>query len=231
MFLRIAQKIPGIHLYEYLVVENVCYVVNPKAASSSLRKAFARYASAAFKNKDLSYSDITYFGSMEKIKKVSIDRYIFTVIREPERRIYSCWEQKVNRRDSSGYRFLNQYFLFYYPAIRFGQSFDNFISAVSWIPDFLSEKHFMSQSNAVGVDYIRYSKIYVLEDIDLLSNDMKSMLPSFSIGNPENVTGSSVIGVSLNSKEVIQQRYRPDFDLYNSIKNSRFSDNQPLAKL
>lgn len=217
VFFRIAQKIPGIHFYEYVVWEGVCYVVNPKAASSSLRKAFEKCAIETSGNIDKSFRDITYFGSIKSIRRLSGIKFIFTIVRDPTSRIVSCWEQKVNRRDPAGFRFLNQYFFFYYPVIRFGQSFSRFMSAISRISDRFSEKHFMSQCKVVGYGEIPYSKLYTLENINKISDDLAPIVPYFSLDSIENVTGSSATNLCDDTKRLIRARYRQDFELYESL--------------
>jgi len=215
---RIAQKVPGIHFYEYIVWERVCYIVNPKAASSSLRRAFMESALEPSVN-NKSFREIRHFGSIKDVNRLPGIEFTFTVIRDPEKRIFSCWEQKVNRRDHAGFRFLNQYFFFYYPFIKFADPFSRFIAAVNRIPDRFSEKHFMSQCEVVGYGKIPYSKIYTLDKINEISNDLQRFIPGFSLGMLENVTGSNPSGLSEDTKEVIRVRYKRDFELYDTLSS------------
>ncbi len=215
-FYIVAQKIPGIHFYEYILHENVCYVVNPKVASSSIRLAFLKIN--AFQSEDAnSINEQRYFASPRRLKKLAKNYFIFCLLRDPEQRILSCWEQKINRKDRAGFRLFNQYFLMYFPFIRYGLTISKFVDVVGKIPDWLSEKHFMSQVEVLGCDRIDYSRIYTLNHIDDLSAEIGAFIPGFTLDEVRNATGADRVEIDEATRNVIRSRYKRDFELFNRL--------------
>ena len=215
-FYIVAQKIPLIHFYEYILHENVCYVVNPKVASSSIRLAFLKI-NASQSEPASSINEQRYFASPRRLKKLAKNYFVFCILRDPEHRILSCWEQKVNRKDRTGFRLFNQYFLWYFPFIRYGQSVSKFVDVVGKIPDWLSEKHFMSQVRVLGCDQIDYSKVYTLNRIGDLSAEIGELIPGFTLDEVGNATSADRVEIDEVTRKVIRSRYKRDYELFNSL--------------
>ena len=142
----------SVNLPVYIVIKSkkLVYIVNSKAACSSIKKALIE----SDLSKELvvdNYSDIHKYSKKfgyqkNKITKKETAFYFFTFVRNPFKRIVSLYVNKFEDREKivkSGYF---QYKNYMGGIIDQNITFNSFVKIVSNIPDKFSERHFISQS-------------------------------------------------------------------------------------
>jgi dermatan 4-sulfotransferase 1 len=128
---------------------NIGYIAVPKAASSSIRNAIRLQAAAHyFPGRDFSRSEmkervdpkIHYSTTAATLRDRPRDPYLFSFVRNPFTRLYSCYRDKVinavQRKEACT---LAKY------GISFGMTFNEFVEQICTLPDDRSDQHFRSQ--------------------------------------------------------------------------------------
>lgn len=96
------------------------------------------------------------------------------ILRDPLERLHSCWKQKISSERDPGLF----YFIQYYPLLHPGMSFLAFLKAISKLPVWAHEKHFIPLTYFLNdMNNMRYSFIET-KDLDwklstLLRNDAR----------------------------------------------------------
>jgi hypothetical protein len=133
------------------------------------------------------------------------DYTIFTCIRDPIKRLLSCYNDKIVTK-------------FYQPFNKFGleknMDFDQFIQTISALPHNKCDGHFRSQSHFLysGKNFIPH---YVLR-LEDLEEDVGKLMKQVGVEKYDLFNFRSTkhnIVVSETTKTIIQDRYYQDFDL------------------
>ena len=182
IFFTLLQKIPGICLYQLVMLNENCVIVMvPKCGTRSIRDALL-HVKFGKKNqcfnamkKNMMTAPFYKFVTLSKVKKIAQTKSVYVVHREWDERLKSCWRQKIEMQES--------YFYFwqYYPLLRPGMSFSSFEKRVKSIPEHFREKHFMS--------YAELYSIPELERIDLCSLD-NFLNEKFGVSYASNTTNA-----------------------------------------
>ena len=153
------------------------------------------------------------FYSFKKYRKFSRDKVAHLVIRNPYERIYSCFLDVVTNKnvmyeDPSG---LTNFF-----GIKSEISFDEFLKKVVKLPDYLSDRHFRSQSF-----YLQKGVEEVLGRIEvtLLENYNKKTGEKASKLNTNNKKIPQEILQKLKKSNAFKKRFSKDINMYQDIKN------------
>lgn len=179
------QKVPGINLVEYLPVGPVCYVVNPKAASRTIIHSLVKWKTGIGGHSDDFYWSHVEICSARKFRRQVVGLELFTVVRDEEDRLFSCWKDKLQSRDNRG-RIKQQYFVFYWPFLYYGMDYECFRRRIAIIPNWLSEKHFMSQQTWLRIGTCDYAKVFSVDDLGECQSWLAARLPGFKLGEKLN---------------------------------------------
>ena len=197
--------------------DNLGYIQIPKVASSSIHIALVSHvtgtdASTFEKHqlKEFSNAHSTHL-RQEIIRNNHPDTFIFSFVRDPYARIYSCYKNKVSKPNLKKN-------IFACHNINLDDTFDTFVEKICDIPDIESDRHFRSQSWFLmnGTNLIP-DFVGKLENMD---TDWATLSDRFNLPTiPHvNTTAKTSYVMSARNKSLIQQRYSDDF------KN--FYDNQ-----
>jgi hypothetical protein len=128
---------------------NIGYIAVPKVASSSIRNAIRSQAAAHyFPGREFSRSEmkervdpkVHYSTTAATLSNRTRTPYLFSFVRNPLTRLYSCYRDKVvNAAQSKEICTLAKY------GISFGMTFNEFVEQVCTLPDNRSDQHFRSQ--------------------------------------------------------------------------------------
>lgn len=135
--LRVLEKLPGINLVQTIDIRGYRFLMTPKVCSRTLRDVCLAENGIDTSKKNMGWKFIRYHTRKRYAETVSGRDVI--VVREPLKRLHSCWKQKV--RDSD--RGFNFYFAQYWPKLKSGQSFLEFLEGISKISTAKCEKHFI----------------------------------------------------------------------------------------
>ena len=188
------------------------YLVNSKAACTSIKKAIID--DLGYHIKDGENPHHFDFQNGERVfESTNLKGYkIFTVVREPIKRIESLYLNKFKQFD------LIQAQGFYYQGylgdiFPLNLSYEDFVKIVCDTPDYYADRHFVSQSYLIdkaqkmfnsNIDY------YQLEDIqsfDLLKNNFELIINSNSNRSDKTLDKSSLADCS----NLLTERYKQDF--------------------
>lgn len=212
--LRVVQKIPGFHLVEYVDFEDFVVIINPKVGSRTVLLERIRLAGGDITRPE-EYDKHTHFTTKSKFVDMSKKRPVYGFVRDPFARLHSCWKQKLYHEDSA-FRLFGQYFIMYWPYLRHNMSFENFINNVIKIPDFLSEKHFMSQSRLLLINKASYKAIVPIEQMGIVFNEWRRL--NSNIREPEHQNRTEALDYStlnyIDLKRLIDNKYADDLNLY-----------------
>jgi hypothetical protein len=143
----------------------VCYVVNPKAACSSIQVALTQLATGT-QIRDLRHNHplVARF-RRTSIRQVPASCFCFSFVRHPVERVISLYKEKFLRVRQERSPF--EYDGYLRGLFKLADEFDEFCRKVANIPDRIADRHFVSQTfwfdNICGV---RPQHIARLEDID-----------------------------------------------------------------
>lgn len=212
------KRIPqGIVCHPYKFI----YFPVPKVACSSMKILIAQLC-------ELEQKSCPHIIDFEFVSAQHLDNYpdyhCFTVVRNPWDRLVSCYKDKIhhfsetnNGRLFLGFKRYNQIFRVkaFYPKM----PFDQFVKAVSLIPDRLSDEHFRSQTRLIGTPKgsLTVTKVAKLENLNL---DLADIFTTLNIPNIEiaktNQTNPAQYRDYYNSrlKNIVARRYRSDIEIF-----------------
>lgn len=203
------------------------YIQNYKVGTRSIRQALTLYliqqesGSSEFKT---TFDDLTDdmvekcdkehsgFHLPADIKKRWPDYFIFSFVRHPLSRLYSCYSDKVVDAAKRGGRF---------PFAPWGvtpeTTFDEFVKIVAATPDHKSERHFRSQTWFLSENGRLITDF--IGKIENFQEDWKELQNRFELPSPPHNNrssgGKSDPGshFSRESRNLAVERYRRDFEL------------------
>lgn len=195
------------------------YISIPKCASSSIRNLLTQHQQEHSKpTENQSAADLKFCAKTSlspwQIIKLREEFYLFSFVRNPLSRLYSCYRDKVvnaeQRRDRctlSPYR------------IHFGMSFDEFVSRVVEIPDKFADQHFRSgcsflvHKGELLVDYVGKLEQFN-KDWEVISSKFNLPMPT----QTKRVSGPTVtltdIPISPTVLTMVIKRYGNDLDTF-----------------
>jgi dermatan 4-sulfotransferase 1 len=188
----------------------LAYIPIPKVASSSTRRLMNNRQGQTKPSPDPAKTSL----SISQLLRLKDEYFLFSFVRNPLTRLYSCYRDKVVNAETRQKRCtLSPY------RIHFGMTFDDFIRRVIQIPDKPADQHFRSLSSFLVhngellVDYIgKFENI--ADDWEVISTRFGLSLP------PRNkrVSGSKVsmedIPLSTASLELVITHYAQDLDTF-----------------
>jgi len=196
--------------YWYLPEDNLGYIQIPKVASRSIRIAFMTHvsgedASGFSKEQQQAFAKRHSAHVAQKdIRKQTPDAFIFSFVRHPYERIWSCYKNKVSNP-------VSEKNIFACHNISFKDSFDTFVDKICDIPDTEADRHFRSQSwflmngNQRLIDFVGR--------LENMNDDWETLRQRFNL--PEiphhNATSQTSVSLSERNKKLLQQRYHNDF--------------------
>jgi len=217
---RFLQKIPGININQFLAINKILFIVNPKVGSSSVIFSMLKsYLAKENVSRSDFYKHVSFSGSKKLQRKSLESNFNFAITRDPFSRLYSCYKQKILLDDAP--RHTKNYFFQYYPLIKREQNFGDFVKAVYTIPDYLSEKHFMSQSRILNYykNTFNINKLYKISNLSFLEEDLKHefsanfQLEKRNLSSKKNIDLSEVYDEELIS--LVYKRYQDDINNFN----------------
>jgi hypothetical protein len=211
------------HVWE-IPSAKACYIQNYKVATRSIRHAIARHILKE-QNDIREYDQIplelvrqldkkvSSFYTPAKIRKLYPEHYIFTFVRDPLARLYSCYSNKLI--DAHRKNMPNRFAHF---GITPENSFDEFVRIVADIPDKNADRHFRSQHWFVN-DGDKDITDYVGK-LENLREDWQYLIDKF--GFPELPHKNKSLKKTANPREhysseiykIAQERYRQDIEQF-----------------
>lgn len=205
-----------------LLDRNVGYIPVPKVASSSIRNTLRTYAAeACYKDVPVSRSEmkatvdrkIHYSTTTKKLLNHRARPFLFSFVRNPLSRLYSCYRDKVvNAASLRDQCTLSDY------GIHFGMTFNQFVARVAELPDDQSDQHFRSQHK-----FVTYQETLVVDYLgkfENFENDWAYIGSRYGISLPSRtrrVSGPSVAAVELPLDFAVAtralKRYEEDIEL------------------
>lgn len=122
----------------------VCYVVNPKVASSSILVALSELATGKPVGEYWHNHPAIVPFRRTSYRSVPADYFRFSIVRHPADRIVSLYRQKFLRRRLESAPF--EYERYLGGLILLADNFETFCAKVARIPDRIADRHFISQS-------------------------------------------------------------------------------------
>lgn len=189
---------------------NIAFIPNPKVANQSIKLAIAKKLDPNFKG-DQHLANWQY-NSNRNLNKFT--GFKFGFIRNPLARLYSCYTQKI----VLSARTYNQPILFWrYGNIFFKEmSFEDFIMAVSRIPDWYSDIHFRSQYH-----YFYYKQSLLVDYLGKFENiksDWRTINSYCEIGELPHLNSSRrsnwQSAYTKNTASIAMQRYKTDIEKF-----------------
>lgn len=228
---KIVLGIFGIRLIDpivifYLKENNTFYPIISKSGCSSIKLDLIRMYNKEFssgfpKIHQVDPSKITNkmveqykFNNLRSYLNFSKGKNICLIIRNPYERFYSCYldiikEKNIMYNQSFG---LHKIFDF---------SFDKFLSIIYLTPDYLSDRHFRSQSfyfSQKVQKVINKSEVLLLEDF--MNNKTNSLAPIIKLNSNKQVIPKKVLH-KLKKQNTFKKRYKSDILLFEQVKNQR----------
>lgn len=146
-FLRLFEKIPGVCLLQVADFGEYKILLLPKVGTRSIRDALIlnHYPNSEDIIRSRAWDHINYYtrrGLGRKLNDTNTKLIVF--LREPEKRIESCWRQKISNPEG-----IFPYFLFYFPYLYPRMPYSKFVTRILKIPAPFMEKHFMPISYVI----------------------------------------------------------------------------------
>lgn len=193
---------------------NLCYVRNPRVASTSLSFAMLRSQYPKLKDFDISDEQINFLTDVNLRHDVSEDEKhatFFTAVRNPFSRIVSVYREFFEgpRED-----FIYEDYLF--GVLTRDLSFEEFIQRLQLIPDILKDQHLIPQ-NALLRYYDRkkiYVRIFKLEDQEELSKFLSAFQLRLVSKNQSPVAYDYRRYYDNESLAIIYRLYSTDFSVF-----------------
>lgn len=178
----------GDYRMQALETKDFLFIPIPKCASSTLMSTFG----------------LTRWPHPQISEVARIEKFTFTVVRNPYSRLLSCWNGWVRKKQNSR--------LFRLPGISFGMSFPNFIRAVVKLPNHLHDQHFIPAS-----EILRASNVDFICHVETLSKDWEALASHIEVphlGSNKAVTGVGSEFLKWFDSETLQlvnSKYLDDF--------------------
>lgn len=190
--------------------DNLGYIQIPKVASSSIHIALTSHltgqdAANFGKQKLHAFSDShSEHVTQASIRKEHSGVFIFSFVRHPYERIYSCYKNKVGEPNIKRN-------IFDCHGINFDDNFDTFVEKICDIPDIESDRHFRSQSWFLMNDSILIPDF--VGKLENVASDWATLIQRFNLPPlPHiNTTPKTKNVLSKRNKLLIQKRYHDDF--------------------
>jgi hypothetical protein len=195
------------------------YISIPKCASSSIRNHLTQYQQQnAQITKGLDQSGLKFCARISlfphQVNQLREDYYLFSFVRNPLTRLYSCYRDKVVNAEKKKDRCsLSPY------GIHFGMSFDAFVTRVVEIPDKYADQHFRS-----ACSFLMYKGELVVDFVgkfERFNEDWEVIASQFGLpapGKTKRVSGPSTglkdIPISPSVLEMVIERYANDLDAF-----------------
>jgi dermatan 4-sulfotransferase 1 len=188
----------------------LAYISIPKVASSSTRRLLNERQGQTKSGPNPARTSL----SISQLLRLRDEYFLFSFVRNPLTRLYSCYRDKVVNAESRHKRCSFSPY-----RIHFGMTFDGFVSRVVQIPDRSADQHFSSLSSFLVhdgellVDYVgKFENI--TEDWEVISTRFGLLLPT----RTKRVSGPRVsledIPVSAASLALVITHYAQDLDTF-----------------
>ena len=205
----------------------LCYFSIPKVGSSTVKRYLIEhgYANLSLDGKEIGMSNIHGypFPRADAAGILELKGFTkFAVVRDPYRRIWSCYVDKIVRNRENG-RALHPGFERYnrlsgLRVFHLEMDFPSFLRSVSRIPDWMADGHFRSQHRFIAshAGKLMLDRIIRLEEMDAEMRSMTSLL-GIPEWNPPNINPSKAGKLAFEWTDaeirIVNHRYRADFDL------------------
>lgn len=206
----------------------LAYVSTPKVASNSIRGLIRRRQARILFNHDGSIRidkevkekldrKIKRSVKPSQIEKLKEGLYLFSFVRNPLARLYSCYRDKVvNAENRRSHCTLSPY------GINFGMSFEEFVFRIADIPDTKANDHFRSLHTFLT--YQGNSFVDYVGKLEHFNEDWQPLKEKFGLNCPQTdkrnqrVSGPPVsfeaLPYTMETAEVAINRYARDIELY-----------------
>lgn len=195
------------------------YISIPKCASSSIRHLITQHQqensqiSDSYKKSDLKFCAKVSLSPPQTLK-LKESYFLFSFVRNPLSRLYSCYRDKVvNAAQRHDRCTLSPY------RIHFGMSFNEFVSRVVEIPDKFADQHFRS-----GCSFLMHrgeSLVNYVGKFEQFNQDWQNISSQFGLAAPKRsnrVSGPRTtiqdIPISPQVLELAIKRYANDLDAF-----------------
>lgn len=204
--LRLVEKIPGINMFQVILIDDSYYLMTPKVGTRTIRNLVLKEGQP----KIYAWKHIQYLTS-KQINKAFINKKLIIVTRDPLERLHSCWKQKIQNKNF--YKYFWQY-----PQIKNNSSFIDFMTAISKIKPYKHEKHFRPLSYGLDLDVINHQLI----SIEDLSELLKKNHSNFT-GNKSNTTITIILSEEERDfyQKNLSELYKKDLEINEYAKNKR----------
>jgi dermatan 4-sulfotransferase 1 len=188
----------------------LAYISIPKVASSSTRRLMNKRQGQAKPGPDPAKISL----SISQLQCLRDEYFLFSFVRNPLTRLYSCYRDKVVNAETRHKRCTFSPY-----QIHFGMTFDDFVCRVVQIPDKSADQHlrslssFLVHSGELLVDYVgKFENI--AEDWEVISTRFGLLLPA----RTKRVSGPQMsmkdIPLSTASLELVITHYAQDLDAF-----------------
>jgi len=196
--------------YWYLPDDNLGYIQIPKVASRSIRAALISHFSGEdatnfSKDKLDEFSKIhSSHIAQQDIRNQTPNAFIFSFVRHPYERIWSCYKNKIRGQNIRKN-------IFACHDISLNDSFDTFVEKISNIPDSEADRHFRSQSW-----FLMNGSTPLVDFVGRMENmtaDWETLRQRFNLPKipHRNATSETTGSLSDRNKQLLQKRYHEDF--------------------
>lgn len=198
-FLRIFEKIPGVCLLQVADFGEYKILLLPKVGTRSIRDALIlkHYPNSEVIKSSRAWKHINYYtrsGLGREINGTNTNLIVF--LREPAKRIESCWRQKIFNPEG-----LFPYFIFYFPYLYPRMPYSKFVTRILKIPAPFMEKHFLPISYVIEKLELERLDFKGIEELDdtlskiIMRNDLRranttGYLPKENTCNPVKINGT-----------------------------------------
>lgn len=202
----------------------IAYIPVPKVASSSIRKLFMEKQIGKELMPDNSESylrtrkglkrSIRHSRHPSNFSDLQQDYFLFSFVRNPLTRLFSCYQDKIIESEKTDKKCKFQAY-----GIGFGISFNDFVCAVSDIPDSVAEQHFRSASAFIThsgellVNYVGKLEQFS-DDWHILATRFNLPLPPTTHRVSSNRVAMKDIPISSDCMKRLIKRYAQDVDLF-----------------